>query len=125
MVTRRCVFPQAPGFADVVLPTEMTSRVNQLVVSTRNTKNNSAPFRHILFYGPPGLLTGIARTAPVSCASSALLLGLLPTTCVRTVSHGRAGLVCLGLTGSGTGKTMVAKRLARSAGLDYAVRRPR
>ena len=58
-----CVFPQAPGFADVVLPTEMTSRVNQLVVSTRNTKNNSAPFRHILFYGPPGLLSGIARAA--------------------------------------------------------------
>jgi ATPase family AAA domain-containing protein 3A/B len=32
----------------------MTKRVQQLAVSTRNTKANGAPFRHIMFYGPPG-----------------------------------------------------------------------
>lgn len=42
------------GFSDVVLVNDMSTRVHQLAVSTRNTKSNSAPFRHIMFYGPPG-----------------------------------------------------------------------
>jgi ATPase family AAA domain-containing protein 3A/B len=79
---------------------DMAKRVSQLSVSTRNTKANSAPFRHIMFYGPPGEL--------VLFLSAVHWLGCCSGQCV----HGfRAG----------TGKTMVAKRLARSAGLDYAI----
>ena len=42
------------GFADVVLPTELNTRITRAVKATKNTRRNAAPYRHMLFYGPPG-----------------------------------------------------------------------
>ena len=39
---------------DVVLGEKLQERVQRLAVSTANTKRHSAPFRNILFHGPPG-----------------------------------------------------------------------
>lgn len=39
---------------DVVLGDKLQERVQRLAVSTANTKRHSAPFRNILFHGPPG-----------------------------------------------------------------------
>jgi ATPase family AAA domain-containing protein 3A/B len=46
---------QANGIlGDVVLGNKLQERVQRLAVSTANTKKHSAPFRNILFHGPPG-----------------------------------------------------------------------
>ncbi len=39
---------------DVVLGDKLQQRVQRLAVTTANTKKHSAPFRNILFHGPPG-----------------------------------------------------------------------
>ena len=39
---------------DVVVPHGLQIRIDQLAPAIRNTRVNSAPHRHLLFYGPPG-----------------------------------------------------------------------
>tara|TARA_B100000085_G_scaffold196645_1_gene180343 strand:- start:291 stop:1922 length:1632 start_codon:yes stop_codon:yes gene_type:complete len=50
--------PSADGgggiLGDVVLGDKLQQRVQRLAVTTANTKKHSAPFRNILFHGPPG-----------------------------------------------------------------------
>lgn len=58
------------GFKDVVLYSDMDARVNQLCVSSRNTKRHAAPFRHVMFYGPPG--TGKTMVAKKLAKSAGL-----------------------------------------------------
>jgi ATPase family AAA domain-containing protein 3A/B len=41
-------------FQGVALGDEDRERVIQLALTTRNTKNTSAPYRHVLLHGPPG-----------------------------------------------------------------------
>eukprot|EP01051_Picozoa_sp_SAG22_P008082 SAG22_NODE_596_length_8727_cov_107.360338_8_plen_383_part_00 len=41
-------------FADVVLHPALENRVLSLATSTKNTKQNNAPYRNVCFYGPPG-----------------------------------------------------------------------
>ena len=36
---------------DVVFAPELQQKLEQLAVATKNTKNNDAPFRHVMFYG--------------------------------------------------------------------------
>ena len=112
---------------------------------TTNTRAHSAPFRHMLFYGlPGGRLTPNPGVVPLpehalqqmgclacpcrcqppqrlqmdhSSLDGAIgshlqeLFRLLPCGHVRGITRARAG----------TGKSMAAKRLARTAGLDYAI----
>ncbi|KAL8095570.1 hypothetical protein AgCh_036841 [Apium graveolens] len=42
------------GFGDVVLHPSLQKRIQQLASSTANTKAHQAPFRNMLFFGPPG-----------------------------------------------------------------------
>lgn len=42
------------SFRDVILSSRDKDNVIQLALSTRNTKQSGAPFRHILLHGPPG-----------------------------------------------------------------------
>lgn len=42
------------ALAGVVLRPRLEERLRRIAVSTRNTKANNAPFRHLLLYGPPG-----------------------------------------------------------------------
>ena len=41
-------------FRDVILSVADRERVIQLALTTRNTKNSKAPYRHVLLHGPPG-----------------------------------------------------------------------
>ncbi|KAK8970223.1 hypothetical protein KSP40_PGU021423 [Platanthera guangdongensis] len=62
------------SFENIILHPSLKRRIEQLARATENTKSHQAPFRNMLFFGPPG-----------------------------------------------TGKTMVAKEMARKSGLDYAM----
>jgi ATPase family AAA domain-containing protein 3A/B len=42
------------GLTGIVLAEDLATQMSEISVATRNTKKNSAPFRHMLFYGPPG-----------------------------------------------------------------------
>ena len=41
-------------FSDIVLPGALQDHVRALAAVTANTRLHGAPFRHLLFYGPPG-----------------------------------------------------------------------
>ena len=41
-------------FSDIVLPGGLQDHVRALAAVTANTRSHGAPFRHMLFYGPPG-----------------------------------------------------------------------
>ena len=43
-------------FSDIVLPKQLHNHIRALAAVTANTKAHGAPFRHMLFYGPPGML---------------------------------------------------------------------
>lgn len=39
---------------DVILNPELTERINEIVITQKNTRKNGGFTRHIMFYGPPG-----------------------------------------------------------------------
>lgn len=39
---------------NIVLETNLEARLKRIALSTANTKNNRAPYRHLLLHGPPG-----------------------------------------------------------------------
>ena len=84
------------SFDDLVLPAELKERVIEMAQSTRNARRYNAPFRHVLLYGSPG--TG--ENSHIQTNELTLLIFTL-------------GLFI-------SGKTMVAKKLAKVVGLDYA-----
>ncbi len=45
-------------FSDIVLPGGLQDHVRALAAVTANTRAHGAPFRHMLFYGPPGARSG-------------------------------------------------------------------
>lgn len=51
-------------FSDIVLPGGLQDHVRALAAVTANTRSHGAPFRHMLFYGPPGPL--FAACPPLS-----------------------------------------------------------
>ncbi|KAJ9515867.1 hypothetical protein QJQ45_008747 [Haematococcus lacustris] len=80
---------------DIILPGGLHNNVRMLAASAANTRKHGAPFRHMLFYD--------------GCHVMMLVV-------MMDVG------VDLGVAGPpGTGKTMAAKRLARTSGLDYAI----
>ena len=52
------------GFDGVVLPKELNTRIQRAVKATQNTRRNAAPYRHMLFYGPPGELVLAVHRPP-------------------------------------------------------------
>ena len=42
------------GFGDVILHPSLQKRIQQLASATANTKAHQAPYRNMLFFGPPG-----------------------------------------------------------------------
>jgi len=67
--------PAAPGgvleaLDSLVLPRELHSRVKQLAGSLSATKQRGAPFRHMMFHGPPG--TGKTMAARILARQSGL-----------------------------------------------------
>ena len=43
-------------FEDLILPKSLKERVMDLAVSAQKARQHDAPHRHILLYGPPGML---------------------------------------------------------------------
>lgn len=114
-----------------------------LAVSTRNAKANGAPYRHLLLHGPPGKIRPThnrhhdfvkifldcvhcrvheeAAFPPVALEPFAEARAMQIGTPGCPLSRPLTGLLACYLWLAGTGKTMVAKRLASSSGMDYAV----
>ena len=93
-------------FSDIVLPDQLHNHVRALAAVTANTRTHGAPFRHMLFYGPPGMRLNYTRL------DWHLLFEMGSTfTCLELLKN----------VATGTGKSMAAKRLARTAGMDYAI----
>lgn len=46
--------PTGSALANIVLAPTLESRLSRVAISTANTKQNNAPFRHLLLYGAPG-----------------------------------------------------------------------
>ena len=53
-------------FSDIVLPGGLQNHVRALAAVTANTRLHGAPFRHMLFYGPPGARRSIVTDAAVA-----------------------------------------------------------
>ncbi|GFY86465.1 AAA-type ATPase family protein [Actinidia rufa] len=51
-------------FGNVVLHPSLQRRIEQLARATANTKSHEAPFRNMLFYGPPGTGGDVAPLGP-------------------------------------------------------------
>ena len=47
---------QRRDFSDIILQPALHDQVRTLTASSANTRLHQAPFRHMLFYGPPGVL---------------------------------------------------------------------
>jgi ATPase family AAA domain-containing protein 3A/B len=88
-------------FANIILSKDDKERVINLALATKNTKQSGAPYRHVLLHGPPGeSLNGISFLLLNSPLLSLLLLLWLLL---------------------GTGKTLIARKLAKCSGMDYAI----
>lgn len=85
-------------FHDVVLATNLKQRILSIATSASKVRKNDAPHRHILFFGPPG--TGKQHLFPDICRFSF----------VNTKNQHDS-----------IGKTMVARKMAKSIGMDYAL----
>lgn len=59
-------------FSDIVLPGGLQDTVRALAAVTANTRAHGAPFRHMLFYGPPGESSG--SSPPRACSLAHLVL---------------------------------------------------
>ena len=44
--------------SEVVFEPALERRLQQLATATKNTRLHQAPFRHVMFYGPPGWGSG-------------------------------------------------------------------
>ena len=93
-------------FSDIVLPDQLHNHVRALAAVTANTRAHGAPFRHMLFYGPPGMRLHYTQLVWRQLSDMGST-----STCLKPVKH----------VATGTGKSMAAKRLARTAGMDYAI----
>jgi hypothetical protein len=110
-------------FSDIVLPGGLQDHVRALAAVTANTRLHGAPFRHLLFYGPPGEGRPLG---PVNTVA-ALAIALVDGSPGREQAPQEVGPAAANAAdrvarfAAGTGKSMAAKRLARTAGLDYAI----
>ena len=58
----------------IILPQHTRDRLLSVATATKNTKNNAAPFRHLLLYGPPGTgKTLFAKVPPLRFRSRSLV----------------------------------------------------
>lgn len=54
-------------FKDIILQRELHDSVRALAAAAANTKRHGAPFRHMLFYGPPGAAASYVVFALIDC----------------------------------------------------------
>lgn len=64
-------------FKDIILQEELHNSVRALAAAAANTKRHGAPFRHMLFYGPPG--ETVARPGCSAAAFGRLTCALCKT----------------------------------------------
>ena len=102
-------------FSDIALPGVLSDRVRGLAAATASTKRHNAPFRHMLFYGESCLFFVLPIFFPFFILfereREKLTFFFPPSLFQRKTKTGPPG----------TGKSLAAKRLARTAGLDYAI----